>query len=258
MKNIENKHTLEDLEKALIKEEFILHYQPYFNLENNDIGIEALIRWQHPQYGLLFPADFLGLAEETGFILKLEKWVLNKAIESAKKLKQIGLPLMSVSVNISANQLVLDSFPQVVKQILAQHSFNAKNLTLEITERFLVESASVTALKKLKRKGVRISIDDFGVAYSSLNYLRDLPIDELKIDRSFISNITFDKTNRNIVEVIIDLANKLDLTVVAEGVETKEQLKLLEKMKCSRVQGFYFSKALSFKSFISKYKDKFL
>lgn len=253
--NSQDKISLHDLEEALKKEEFVVHYQPYFNINNNKIGLEALIRWNHSEYGLLFPADFLSLAEKTGFILKLERWVLNQAITDVSGLEQMGIPIMSLSVNISATQLRLESFPKVVEETLKKHSFDPGILTLEITERYLVESTSLNALNELKSKGVRISIDDFGVAYSSLNYLKDLPVDELKIDRSFIADITSDKINKNIVEVIVNLGNKLNLTVVAEGVETKEQLQLLKQMNCSRVQGFYFSKPISLSSFVSQFRD---
>lgn len=249
------KISLTDLEKALKNNEFVVYYQPYFSTTNNEIGLEALIRWNHSEYGLLFPAQFLDLAEKTGFILKIESWVLNKAIADASKLKQMGIPIMSLSVNISATQLDLDSFPKEVEQVLAKYNFNPSVLTLEITERYLIESSSLNTINKLKNKGVRISIDDFGVAYSSLNYLKSLPVDELKIDRSFIADITSDKNNKNIVEVIVNLGNKLNLTVVAEGVETKEQLEMLKQMNCNRVQGFYFSKPIPLNSFVSKYKD---
>lgn len=252
----EDEITLTDLKNALKKEQFIIYYQPYFSLKNNEIGVEALIRWNHPEKGLLLPGLFLNIAEKTDFILELEKWVLNQAISDAKTLKAEGFSNINVSVNISANQLNVKSFPDTVHNILKNHSFKPENLTLEITERFLVEPQSVGALKKLKNKGVRISIDDFGTAYSSLHYLKSLPIDELKIDRSFIADITTDKINKNIVEAIIKLGNDLNLTVVAEGVETKEQLNLLKNMKCSRVQGFYFSKPVPLDKFILKYKNK--
>lgn len=146
-------------------------------------------------------------------------------------------------------------FQKEVEQVLAKYNFNPSVLTLEITERYLIESSSLNTINKLKNKGVRISIDDFGVAYSSLNYLKSLPVDELKIDRSFIADITSDKNNKNIVEVTVNLGNKLNLTVVAEGVETKEQLEMLKQMNCNRVQGFYFSKPIPLNSFVSKYKD---
>ena len=248
--------TLCDLEKALAEEQFILYYQPYFSLTDEDIGVEALIRWNHPEKGILAPGAFLPLAEKTGFILKLEKWVLEKAINDARQANDKLKTALHLSINISATHLNEPNFPKLVDKLLLKHNFPPDQLTLEITERILVEPKSVTTLKTLKRKGIRISIDDFGTAYSALHYLKSLPVDELKIDRSFISDITSDRINKNIVEVIIRLGKDLNLTVVAEGVETKEQLELLREMNCSQVQGFYFSKPLPLEEFISRYKAK--
>lgn len=248
--------SLVDLERGLEQQEFLLYYQPYVSLEEEEVGVEALIRWKHPKKGFLTPGDFLPLAEKNGFILRLEKWVLEKAIQDIKEVNDILDTELHLSINISANHLNVKDFPKMVVETLEQYRFSPQYLTLEITERILVDPQSITVLKRLKNKGIRISIDDFGTAYSALHYLKNLPVDELKIDRSFISDITDDRVNQNIVEVIIRLGKDLNLTVVAEGVETKEQLDLLREMNCSQVQGFYFSKPLPLEHFVSSYKNK--
>src|SRR5690625_1174426 len=244
---------LAQLKRALMNEEFEVYYQPYFSLKANEVGIEALIRWNHPDKGLLPPATFLNVAESTGFIINMEKWVLNRSIYEAKKLQEKENKNLSLSVNISAKQFENRDFPNVVTDTLHMHSFSPEHLTLEITERFLVKQKNIDIMNELKQAGVRISIDDFGTSYSSLQYLKDLPIDELKIDRSFISDIDSNINNRKIVEMIIMLGHQLELTVVGEGVETKNQLQLLKQMKCDRVQGFFFSKPLPLEKFIQNY-----
>jgi len=158
-----------------------------------------------------------------------------------------------LSVNTSARQFESERFPTIITDMLEYYSFQPEHLTLEITERFLIKQSNIEVMNKIKNVGVRISIDDFGTSYSSLQYLKDLPIDELKIDRSFISDIDSNINNRKIVEMIIMLGHQLELTVVGEGVETKNQLQLLKQMKCDRVQGFFFSKPLPLEKFIQKY-----
>lgn len=252
-----NESMLTELKRALIKEEFEVFYQPYFRSENNSIcGMEALIRWNHPTAGLLLPISFLDIAEETGFILEIEKWVLKQAILDMKSIQSKGFEDLSLSVNISAQQLENDAFPMIVSNILRQSSFPSEKLTLEVTERFLIKKDTLHILKQLKQLGIKISIDDFGTSYSSLQYLKDLPISELKIDRSFISNMDKDNNNQKIVGMIVLLGHQLDLNVVAEGVETKKQLQLLKEMECNVVQGFLFSKPISLTNFMQKYEKK--
>lgn len=254
-KQMDNMQILSQLKNALKKEEFEVYYQPYYGVKSKEVGIEALIRWNHPNNGLLPPAAFLDVAETSGLIIDMEKWVLNQAILEANKLQRKGVENLTLSVNISANQFDNKGFPNIVAEILELHSFKPENLTLEITERFLIKKSNIEIMKELKEIGVRISIDDFGTSYSSLQYLQDLPIDELKIDRSFISDIESNVNNRKIAEMIIMLGHQLDLTIVGEGVETENQLKLLKEMNCDRVQGFLFSKPVPLKMFVQKHPN---
>lgn len=251
-----NEIILSDLYRALDKEEFEVYFQPYFGVEKKVVGMEALIRWNHPHSGVISPASFLGIAEETGFILEIEKWVLAQSILKVKQLHLSGLKELRLSVNISAQQFENPDFPEMVYNLLQQLAFTPENLTLEITERFLIKEDNIEVINRLKQSGIRISIDDFGVSYSSLQYLKDLTIDELKIDRSFICNIETDRNSQKIVETIISLGHHLNLNIVAEGVETEQQFQLLKNMKCDIVQGYLFSKPLPFdrlekKKFIS-------
>lgn len=250
-----NDSILSDLYRALEKEEFEVYFQPYFGVEKKILGMEALIRWNHPHSGVLSPASFLGIAEETGFILEIEKWVLTQSIHKVKQLHLSGLTELRLSVNISAQQFENPNFPEMVHNLLHQLSFTPENLTLEITERFLIKEDNIEVINRLKKLGIRISIDDFGVSYSSLQYLKDLTIDELKIDRSFICNIETDRNSQKIVETIISLGHHLNLNIVAEGVETEQQFQLLKKLKCDIVQGYLFSKPLPFDRFK---KNKFI
>ncbi|MFS0574561.1 EAL domain-containing protein [Sporosarcina sp. 179-K 3D1 HS] len=244
---------LSQLHEALEKEQFEVYYQPYFGLGNGGLGMEALIRWNHPEEGILPPAAFLAVAEESGLILDMETWVLRKALHDAVRLQRKGLCDLLLSVNISAQQLDNPDFPGLLADLLQEVSFQPEQLTLEVTERFLIKRSTIQAIERIKQLGVRISIDDFGTAYSSLQYLKDLPVNELKIDRGFISNMETSKTNQKIVEMIIMLGHQLDLTVVAEGVETEKQLQLLSDLKCDRVQGFYYSKPIPLAAFEELY-----
>lgn len=248
-----DKNELIQLHKALERSEFEVYYQPYFGVKTKDFGMEALIRWNHPNTGLLNPGAFLEVAEKTGFILKMEEWVLTESIQHATNLRNSGLEDLTLSVNISAQQFENQHFPGFVNDVLQRFSYNPANLTLEVTERFLIKEANIDVLNQLKDIGIRISIDDFGTSYSSLQYLKDLNVDELKIDRSFISNMETNLDNQKIVEMIIMLGHQLQLNIVAEGVETKEQLQLLKNMECDQVQGFLFSKPLPLEEFKEKY-----
>lgn len=257
--NETNEKVLTELNTALESEEFEVYYQPYFGVNEQLLGVEALIRWDHPHLGLLSPASFLPVAEETGFILDIEKWVLTQSIYKLKKLHQSGWPDLSLSVNISAQQFDNPRFPEMVAELLERMSFQPRNLTLEVTERFLIHQENIDIVNRLRATGIKLSIDDFGTSYSSLQYLKDLKIDEIKIDRSFISNLEMDKTSQKIVKMIITLGHQLNLNIVAEGVETKKQLQLLKKMKCDSIQGFLFSKPISFdhlkKKFFQQMKE---
>lgn len=244
-----------ELEKALENEQFKIYYQPYYGTKKKEFGLEALVRWQHPNFGLLSPASFIEVAEKTGFIIDLEEWVLQKSITDLKDLENKGLNDINLSVNISAQQFENGNYPNKVMDVLEQNKLDPKQLTLEITERFLVEDNSISEVEKIKDLGVRISIDDFGTSYSSLHYLKDLPVDELKIDRSFISNIDADFNNKKIVEMIIMLGHQLNLTTVAEGIETEDQYNILKDINCDRVQGYLFSKPVPIKKIESIYNN---
>lgn len=243
---------LSELKKALERSEFELYYQPYYGLRKEMIGLEALIRWNHPTDGVLSPASFLSIAEETGFILEMENWVLAQSIKQIKELHNSGMENLRLSVNISAQQLAKEDFPDRIEKLLQELSFSPDKLTLEITERFLIKKYTIGVLHRLKNLGIRISIDDFGVSYSSLQYIRDLSVDELKIDRSFISSIEKDVNSQKIVEMLIMLGHQLNLNIVAEGVEKETQLDLLRRMNCHSVQGFLFSKPLPIENFMGQ------
>lgn len=246
---------LQQLRHALENDEFEVYFQPYFGVDNHNFGIEALIRWNHPNSGLLAPGAFIDVAEETGFILDMEKWVLQQSLYEVSKLHQEGWDNITLSVNVSARQFENEDFAEVVADLLDTFSFIPQQLILEVTERFLIQRENMEVLSQLRELGVKISIDDFGTAYSSLHYLKDLPVDELKIDRSFIANMEKDINTQKIVEMIILLSHQLNLITVAEGVETKTQLQLLTGMQCDRVQGFLFSKPKPIEEIKELYTD---
>ena len=238
-----------DLRRAIKREEFILHYQPIISLKTNKInGFEVLVRWRHPERGLISPSEFIPLAEETGLIIPLGFWVLNEACYQmhAWQLKFNGLSDWKVSVNISSKQLALPNFVTQVKQILKQTNLSPYNLKLEITESSLVEDTNYTIviLQELKEIGVEFSLDDFGTGYSSLSYLHQFPFDTIKIDRSFVNSIGDNAEKLGIVRAIVTLANNLRMNTIAEGIETVNQLAQLKALKCQYGQGYYLSKPL--------------
>ncbi|TDO93932.1 diguanylate cyclase (GGDEF)-like protein [Halanaerobium saccharolyticum] len=230
------------LRKALVKEEFELHYQPQLETKTNKvIGVEALIRWQHPEKGRISPAEFIPLAEESGMILRLGDWVLNEALRQLKIWHKKGYDNLITAVNIAPQQFQEDDFVSKIDKLLKKHQLDSEYLELEITERTVIKDIEYTIeiLNSLKKLGVRISIDDFGTGYSSLEYLNRFALDKLKIDKSFVHN----RSNLNIVKTIIMMGRNLDLEVVAEGVETKAELEFLIKNSCNYYQGYYFSRA---------------
>lgn len=230
------------LRKALEEDEFELHYQPQLSCKNNKVtGVEALIRWQHPSKGKISPGEFIPLAEETGMILKLGDWVLHEALRQLKSWQDKGYRDLTVSINIAPQQFQQDNFVSKIEKLLKKYQLKSNNLELEITERTVIKDIEYTVevLNKLKDLGVKISIDDFGTGYSSLEYLNRFALDKLKIDRSFVHN----RSNLNIVKTIIMMGSNLELEVVAEGVETEEELEFLIKNSCDYYQGYYFAKA---------------
>jgi diguanylate cyclase (GGDEF)-like protein len=241
--------TLEnDLRSALEKEEFLLHYQPQIDLRTGQItGAEALIRWQHPGRGLLYPATFIEIAEDSGLIRPMTEWVIRAACRQNKAWQDDGLLPIAVAVNLSGHQFCLQDLETIVSSSLEESGLAACHLEVELTESVLMENkeGAVEVLQALKNLGVSIAIDDFGTGYSSLAYLRNFPIDTLKIDKSFVQDVSADSDDASITQAIIALAHSLQLGVIAEGVETEEQLDFLKKFNCRTGQGFLFSRPVS-------------
>lgn len=238
------RHSLEsDLRHALQRREFVLHYQPKVNLRTGAItGVEALLRWRHPTGRLIRPSRFISIAEESGLIVPIGKWVLREGCRQAKVWLAAGYAPVSMAVNISPVELRAKDFVAGVHEILAETGLDAHHLELEITETFLMQDAVSTGmvLQELKDMGMRLALDDFGTGYSSLSYLRRFPIDTLKIDHSFVRDLTSDTDDASIVSAVINMGKSLNMRVVAEGVETHEQSALLRNQHCPEAQGFYF------------------
>lgn len=235
------------LRKAIKCNEFMLYYQPQVNVENRKIvSFEALIRWNNKKFGWISPGEFIGLAEETGLIIPIGEWVLRTACLQDKEWKEQGYVYDFISVNVSAIQLQKSDFVSAVKKILQDTNTRPESLEIEITESVMMESLdlNLNALNELRNMGLRVALDDFGTGYSSLNYLKSLPINTLKIDKTFVDGLCKNSYEEIITEQIIKLAHKMNLEVVAEGVELEEQLKSLEGKNCNKIQGYYFAKPL--------------
>jgi len=233
------------LRRALERQEMLLHYQPRVDLSTGRItGMEALVRWQHPDLGLVPPAEFIPLAEESEVIIPLGGWVLRTACMQSKIWKRDGFHLIPVAVNLSPRQLRHQDLVEVVERVMKETNTDPRHLELELTESFLLENIETTmgTLRQLQKMGIQIAIDDFGIGYSSLSYLKRFPINCLKIDRSFVTDIPADPDNAAIVKAIITLAHSLNLKVIAEGVETMKQHEFLRSMGCHEMQGYLFSK----------------
>jgi EAL domain-containing protein (putative c-di-GMP-specific phosphodiesterase class I) len=233
------------LHTAISRDELVLHYQPKVDLRTGRIvGMEALVRWQHPQRGLLSPASFIPLAEDTGLIVPLGEWVLETACEQTQKWHEAGHESLTVAVNFSARQFVQQRVENLVARKLRDSGLDAQALELELTESLTMQDADAirTTLGDLRLMGVRCSIDDFGTGYSGLSYLTRLPIDRLKIDKCFVHEIARGDDDARIVAAVIALAHNLRLGVTAEGVETTEQLDFLREHGCDEMQGFLFSR----------------
>jgi FOG: EAL domain len=241
-----------NLRPGLERKEFFIQYQPQVTVNDfHLVGMEALVRWQHPGLGLLYPKEFIHLAEESGLIISLGDWVFRGACLQNRNWQQLGLKPMRLAVNFSARQFQQPTFISTVEEILKETNLDPTWLELEITESSIMKDPelAIEKLLELKMMGIKVAIDDFGTGYSSLNYLKRFPIDTLKIDRSFVSDLCKDPHDTAIVRAIITLGHALDLTVIAEGVETREQLESLTELECDVVQGFLFSKALSANDF---------
>ena len=254
---VERQSIEESLRRALKGQEFELHYQPKVNLKTRAIvGAEALIRWNHPTRGRISPAEFIPVAEDSGLIVPIGAWVLREACEQARKWADEGLPPLTIAVNVSAMELADDGFPDRVFKTLQETGMPPSNLELELTESVLMKRAdsAVSILQTLRNKGIRVSIDDFGTGYSSLSYLRKFPVDALKIDQSFTRQISSDGEDTVIVKAVIGMAHSLNLRVIAEGVETIEQLQFLCAHQCDEAQGYHFSKPVPAEAFAATLK----
>jgi diguanylate cyclase (GGDEF)-like protein len=235
------------LRRALELDELVLHFQPQIALKTSEIvGMEALIRWRHPEYGLLMPKDFIPLAEETGLIVDIGEWVLRAACQQIKRWHDKGLNPGPVAVNVSSKQLQKNGFISTITRILRDTSCKPQCLELELTEGTIMHDSAqcITILKEIKKLGIGIAIDDFGTGYSSLSYLKQLPISKLKIDRSFVQDIPQSADDVAIAQAIISLARCMNLTVIAEGVETIEQLCFFKNEDCDGAQGYFFAQPL--------------
>ena len=241
-----------DLRKALETDGLYLEYQPKIALKNNELtGLEALVRWNHPERGSVSPADFIPLAEETGLIVPIGEWVLETACEQMVKWMEAGIPPFIMAVNCSSIQLVRTDMASVIKTVLENTGLNPAYLEIELTESLLLENVEegINILQALKDLGLHVSIDDFGTGFSSLSYLKRLPVDKLKIDQSFIKDLTTDPGDAAIVTSMITLAHNLELTVIAEGVENTEQLGFLRAERCDEIQGYLVSRPMPGDSF---------
>ena len=244
------------LREALDKGEFVLHYQPKVNLLSGELtGAEALLRWNDPRSGLVPPTKFIPLLEETGLIYAVGRWVLQRAIDDYLRWRAAGLEVMRIAVNVSPLQLRNRGFIAELKQAVSINDYAAAGLELEITEGVIMEDIghSIASLRAIRSMGVSVAIDDFGTGFSSLSYLSKLPVDTLKIDRSFVNDMTAGTAGRALVSTIIGLAHALELKVVAEGVETEEQANMLRLLNCDEMQGYLCSKPLPCETFETRY-----
>lgn len=242
------RHALESrLRQAHDENELVMFYQPMFDMQTGEItGIEALVRWRHPELGVLSPKMFIPIAEECGLMHSIGERILSMACAQNKFWQLEGFPRVPVHVNISASQFQDGQLVHVIERVLKKTGLEPQYLELEISEAHSMQDVtySIETLKKLKNLGVRIALDDFGTGYTSLNYLKRFPVDALKIDRSFVQGIPADQRNMAMVKSIVDLAHNLDLNVVAEGVERREQIDFLRRARCDRMQGFHFGEPL--------------
>jgi EAL domain-containing protein (putative c-di-GMP-specific phosphodiesterase class I) len=236
------------LHSALSKEQLFLMYQPQMDISTGTIiGLESLLRWQHPMLGLVPPDKFIRIAENSGLIVPIGEWVLRTACAQARQWQDEGLPPVTIAVNVSAVQFRQPSFCELIRKVLQETGLPPQYLELELTESLLLSSADVTltVLQKLKAMGLKLAIDDFGTGYSSLSYLKHFAVTKLKIDRSFVRDVAVNPDDAAITAAIISMAKNLHLKVIAEGVENEEQMSFLRDHQCDEIQGYYFSKPLT-------------
>jgi diguanylate cyclase (GGDEF)-like protein/PAS domain S-box-containing protein len=249
---LERQSVEENLCFALDRDELVMHYQPKINLKTGEItGVEALIRWQHPERGLIGPLQFISVAEDCGLMLPIGNWVLRESCRQAKAWQDAGLRPIEMAVNVSSVEFRNEDFLEGVRAILEETGLSPHYLGLELTESVLMQHAEFTVpvLKKLKAMGVRLAIDDFGTGYSSLSYLRQFPIDTLKVDQSFVNGINADTDDATIINAVINMGSNLNHRVIAEGVETVEQVAFLQAHGCDEGQGYYFSRPVTASQF---------
>ncbi|MFL6610879.1 MAG: EAL domain-containing protein [Pseudomonas sp.] len=240
------------LRLALQRKEFVLHYQPKLDLASGKVvGVEALVRWNRPDHGLVYPSDFIPVAEDSGLIVPLSQWVLQEACQQACRWQAEGMRPLYLSVNVSAIDFRQRGFVDGIARTLKETGLDPTQLELEITESVLMQNidTTVATLKAIKHLGIRLAIDDFGTGYSSLSYLQKFPVDVLKIDQSFVGDLSIDSNDAKLVSTIISLGKSLNLHIIAEGVETRDQLEFLKIHQCEEVQGYYFSKAVEPQAF---------
>jgi diguanylate cyclase (GGDEF)-like protein/PAS domain S-box-containing protein len=252
-----------ELRRALEQGEFVLYYQPEVSLHNGSmVGFEALLRWQHPERGLLKPSAFVPLAEETDLITPIGRWVLEEACRQAKRWEEEHLPAppATMEVNLSARQLARRGLAQTVEEALRRTDLAAHALALDITETVLIGASehNAQALEALKKMGIRLYLDDFGTGYSSLSYLKRLPVDRVKVDRTFVKGLGANATDTALVRMIIELCHTLGIEVLAEGVETSDQAALLKDMGCDLGQGYYFARPLRSEELAEQLPEAFL
>ena len=240
------------LRLALQRKEFVLHYQPKIDLRSGKVvGAEALVRWNRPDIGLIYPSDFIPVAEDSGLIVPLSQWALQEACQQACRWQADGMRPLYLSVNVSTIDFRQRGFVEGIARTLKETGLDPTQLELEITESVLMQNVDTTVaiLKAVKRLGIRLAIDDFGTGYSSLSYLQKFPVDVLKIDQSFVGDLSIDSNDAKLVSTIISLGKSLNLHIIAEGVETLEQLEFLKAHQCEEAQGYYFSKAVEPQAF---------
>jgi len=252
------------LYNAIAHDELFLNYQPQLNLESGKIhSLESLVRWQHPQLGIVSPAKFIPLAEETGLIIEIGEWVLKTACTQMKKWLDLGYDLHTVAVNVSVKQFRKDNFVAKVQEILTSTNLDPKYLELEVTESILMEDGNKTGsmIKELSALGIKFSLDDFGTGYSSLSYLKKIPFHTIKIDQSFVRDLTINEEDKALIDAVITLAKGYRMKVVAEGVETEAQLKVLKDFHCDIIQGWWLSRPLmanDFTTFLEEFNGAVL
>jgi diguanylate cyclase (GGDEF)-like protein len=233
------------LRQSLDNNDFYLVYQPQVELKSGKlVGVEALVRWEHPEMGLISPVRFIPMAEESGLIYRLEKWIFNEACRQARVWLDQGIKFGRMAINLSGKSIHAGDVPKIISQVLLENRCPANVIELEVSEGFIMQRAvaAIEQLNTLRQMGIALSIDDFGTGYSSLSYLKQLPIDKLKIDQAFVRDVTVDENDRAIVSAVIAMGKKLNMTVIAEGVETRAQARFLLEEGCEEAQGYLYSK----------------